>query len=488
MRITEIFKGCEYTLYHGDNKDISCMMPHSKQPKNRSMFFAVKGISNDGNSYISEAIGNGAAAIVSEAYIAPSDKDISYIKCDNIAETMAHAAKNLYEEYMRQIRLAAVTGTNGKTSFVNIASQIYNCLGEKSAYTGTLGTNIVKCCTDLPQNTTFDSVTFHELVRCAVTDGVKNIFSETSSQGLAQNRCKYIDFDAAVFLNLTQDHLDYHKDMENYYCCKKILFDENMGLQLINIGDPYGKRLAKEMGRKNKNIVTFGDDSDANYRINNISDKHYATEFQLLNAHSAYRFTVPLCGTFQACNLTPIIILLFADGYKPAEIQRALDSIKPVPGRMECIYKGKPKVYLDYAHTPDALLKALKYLKGNHASALTCVFGCGGSRDNTKRALMGEIATEYADRVVLTDDNPRDERSAKILSEIIEPLNKDNYVVIPKREEAILYALNRAKEQDIVLIAGKGHEEYQISNGITTVFSDRKTVKEYFNEKNKYRL
>jgi UDP-N-acetylmuramoyl-L-alanyl-D-glutamate--2,6-diaminopimelate ligase len=179
---------------------------------------------------------------------------------------------------------------------------------------------------------------------------------------------------------------------------------------------------------------------------------------------------------------------LLNDGYSADEIQSALNHVKPVPGRMECIYKGKPKVYLDYAHTPDALCKALKYLKKNRAVKLTCVFGCGGNRDHTKRALMGEIATEYADRVILTDDNPREERSAKILSEIIGQLVKDNYIVIPNRADAIIYALDNSKEEDTVLIAGKGHETYQLSNGACAAFSDRKTVKDYYAEKNKCRL
>jgi UDP-N-acetylmuramoyl-L-alanyl-D-glutamate--2,6-diaminopimelate ligase len=442
----------------------------------------------NGNYYIPEALKNGAVAVASEEYIDWHDDSVSYIKCGDIDDAMARCAKNLYADYLRKIRLTAVTGTNGKTSFVSIASQLYNFLGKKSAFTGTLGTNIINCCNVLPQNTTYNPAIYHELILCAVTDGVKNIFSEVSSQGLAAKRCRYIDFNASVFLNLTQDHLDFHKDMESYYNCKKILFEETNGLQLINTGDYYGNRLAKEMKRKNKPVVPFGAENDADYRITDIADKKYATEFVLRQAQHQYKFIVPLCGTFQAYNITPIIILLFKDGYSANEIQLALDHVKPVPGRMECIYKGRPKVYLDYAHTPDALCKALKYLKKNQAAKLTCVFGCGGNRDHTKRALMGEIATEYADRVILTDDNPRDERSAKILSEIIGQLEKDNYIVIPNRADAIIYALDTSRDEETVLIAGKGHETYQVYSGVSASFSYRNTVKDYFAQKNKCRL
>ncbi len=482
MYITKVFKGNDYILYSGEDVDVATITSNSKERKYRSIFFALKGQKNNAVEFVDEAIENGAVAIVSKTYISDQRKGIAYIQTDDVQKLMAAAAKRIYREYMHGIRLVAVTGTNGKTSFVNAAYQMYNNLNKKSSFTGTLGTNIKNCNIILPNNTTYDQSVYYELIRCANTDEIKNIFSEISSQGLALGRCEGIDFDVAVFLNLSQDHLDYHVNMENYYAAKRKLFDSCRGLLIINIDDQYGARLYREQKAKGKNIISYSVNTNADYMIQNIVSGAQSTSFELISKTGRDFYTLPLCGGYQALNITPIIILMLKDGFTSSQIKAAMTKIKTAAGRMECVYDGKPSVYIDYAHTPDALVKALSFLKSAFGNNITCVIGCGGDRDNKKRSLMGKNASDLADYVIFTNDNPRGERSAKILSEIINPIEKENYIVIPQREKAIVYALKNTDKNGVVLIAGKGHENYQISKGKYEYFSDKDTVNNYFNE------
>ena len=307
-------------------------------------------------------------------------------------------------------------------------------------------------------------------------------------QGIAHNRVSYIPFYAAVFTNLSREHLDFHKTMQHYFNTKEKLFEQTSGDCIVNVSDRYGKKLYQMLKEQNKDVFSFGFDQSCDYALSGVKTAATGTSFTLKTPDWKRRFAVPLIGACNAVNCGLAAALAAREGFGPQELEPCMKKLRCVPGRLELIYSGTPKVYLDYAHTPEAIRNAIETLKGITTGRLITLFGCGGERDHLKRSEMGKIATSLSDHVVITNDNPRSEPPNRIISQIVKGCEKQNYTVVPDRALAVEHALSMAGENDFVLLAGKGHEEYQIFGEEEIPFSERECVKKYFLNRNQYNL
>lgn len=498
-----------------------------------SIFCAYPGSNSDGRLYIQQAIDNGAQLILWESdenncgakdyavknyavknYLLKNDVTKNYVvknySVKNLMLYVGLLAAAKYGYPTRKFKTIGVTGTNGKTSITHWLNQVYKLTGKTTGIIGTMGAGIYPDITDY-QSTTPNPITLQAILADMAKNVVDMAALEVSSHALHQGRVNGISFTTAIFTNLTQDHLDYHKDMENYYLAKRELFFWH-GLEnaIINVDDEYGKRLAGQLVElqntpvhsdaeqtqnnvqdyNNKyntdkdiplNVLTYGIDN-GELTANDIKITLGGTFFILKFKDEAIECTVPVIGKFNVYNLLAVAGALLVDGYKLPEIAKLLAQLSPVCGRMETlIFADKPLVAVDYSHTPDSLKNALLTLKEiEHTGKLYCVFGCGGNRDKLKRPIMGKIATQIADYTVITSDNPRYEEPGEIIAQVVAGIESDNtscdehnkYEVIALREEAISHVLKLAKAGDIVLIAGKGHETYQEIQGVKYAFSD----------------
>lgn len=474
------------------------------------IFCAYPGTSSDGRQYIKDAIDKGAQFILWEEEDAEVDQPVEFDR--SIAN---YAVKNLmmyvgllaaakYAHPSTQFSMVGVTGTNGKTSITHWLNQIYTQMGKITGIIGTTGAGIYRQTIDY-QSTTPNPIRLQSILATMAKHKVDMVALEVSSHALHQGRVNGIKFTTAIFTNLTQDHLDYHKDMEHYYLAKRELFFWH-GLRnaIINTDDEYGKRLYAEVAdmclqQVNLNcstgqqiealmpkeckaanisnvplrVLTYGIDSgDLTAKV--IKMGLSGTTFILKYFDQEIECCVPMVGKFNVYNLLAVVGTLLLDGYALEIIADYLKGLTPVCGRMEAIMlPQKPLVIIDYSHTPDSLKNALLTLQEiEHSGKIYCIFGCGGNRDAKKRPLMGHIATTLADYTVITSDNPRFENPDDIITQIASGVSVKNYKIIPMRDEAIKYVLTIARAGDIVLIAGKGHETYQEIKGIKYEFSD----------------
>ncbi|MCL1913418.1 MAG: UDP-N-acetylmuramoyl-L-alanyl-D-glutamate--2,6-diaminopimelate ligase [Eubacteriaceae bacterium] len=487
MKLSELLEAAGFSLdnmVYGDDKEIFSLMTHSGSKQMGSLFFAIKGERSNGVEFIEEAVRNGAVAIVSQEEILAHIDGVSYVKVDDIVETEAELANALYETNSERIKKIAVTGTNGKTSFVYIANDLFNKLGKKSAYTGTLGTSLKVKKHEIPTNTTYTPVVYGKLVTDAKKNNCSYIFSEVSSQGIAMGRVRGLKFDYAVFMNLTEDHLDYHKTMESYYQNKKKLFSQS-NVAVVNVADAYGARLYSELKQDGHNVYSFGFEETSDFMLSQIKLHTDSTSFHLTTKEfGSADVTIPAIGEHNCINSSIAAAIALLEGESIVDIAAALGDISQVPGRLELVHKGDTNVnvYVDYAHTPDAIEKAIESLRALTSNALTVVFGCGGNRDAEKRPIMGKIASENADLVVVTNDNYRNEDPNAIIEQIVAGMPNNNYVVIPDRGEAIRYAITNASKSDTVLLAGKGHENYLIEGDSVRHFSDKEFAMELLSD------
>ncbi|MBT4836211.1 MAG: UDP-N-acetylmuramoyl-L-alanyl-D-glutamate--2,6-diaminopimelate ligase, partial [Methylococcales bacterium] len=371
-------------------------------------------------------------------------------------------------------------GTNGKTSCSHFAAE---CLNQKykSAVMGTIGNGIVG---HLKQSshTTLDIISINKMLNDFSKDDVKNVVMEVSSHGLDQGRVAELKFQTAVFTNLTRDHLDYHKTTENYAKCKLKLFAmKDLKNAVVNVDDPFSQTILDHLNHQ-INVIVYGIKwvkTDKNYVF--ARDITFEPNGMVVNFTSSWGdgvFNTKLLGDFNVSNLLAVLGILFCSGITVDKAINYIQSVNNVAGRMEKFTANNlPKVIVDYAHTPDALEKALKTLNSHCDGKIWCVFGCGGSRDQGKRKIMGAIAEQMCDQIVLTDDNPREEQSEKIIEDILlGMINKPMVIIKQDRRQAIEYAVTNADMNDFVLVAGKGHENYQEINGRRLPYSDREIV------------
>lgn len=451
------------------------------------IFCAYPGSIVDGRRFINNTLINNPAAIIMEDGI-DIDINIPYFKIYNLMQYIGLLASKVANSPSQSLNVIGVTGTNGKTSVSHWLNQAFSFCGQKTAIIGTTGCGIYPDVIDYA-STTPDPVTLQNLVNSFVEKEVNTLVMEVSSHALHQGRVNGILFDTAIFTNLTQDHLDYHHSMEEYYQAKKDLFYWH-GLKnaIINVDDEYGFKLLSELKYDNLDveIISYGiDNGDLHTRNINMSSS--GVSFTLVYGMKTISIKAPIIGLFNISNLLSVFAGLICAGIDINEFPNIAKNLKPVVGRMDAnILPNCPLTVVDYSHTPDALEKALISLKEVPHNKLYCVFGCGGNRDITKRSIMGAIATKLADHVIITNDNPRNEDPTKIIDDIVSGISSRNYQIIPERGDAISYAIMNATPDDIVLIAGKGHENYQEVLGVKHHFSDlecRDDVLKYYNRR-----
>ncbi|MDC8105927.1 UDP-N-acetylmuramoyl-L-alanyl-D-glutamate--2,6-diaminopimelate ligase [Chryseobacterium sp. B21-037] len=479
MQLIELLNRIQTLEIHGDNtREVSELVFDSRKVTENSLYIAVKGTVADGHSYIASSIEKGAKTIVCEVLPDQLNEDVTYVKVKDSSKTLGHLASNFYGNPSQNLKLIGVTGTNGKTSVSTLLFDVFKNLGYESALLSTveirIGSEIIPA-----THTTPDIITINQVLARAVEAGCEFAFMEVSSHGISQNRIEGLHFKVAGFTNLTHDHLDYHKTFEEYLKTKKRFFDElpDTAIAITNIDDKNGNVMLQNTKATKRS-----------YALKTMADYHgKALEIDfngmLLNFNGK-EFWTTLTGRFNVYNLLLVFGIASELGFESNEILQAISTLKRVSGRFET-FKSDGGIFfiVDYAHTPDALeniLDSINDIRTKNERLIT-VFGCGGDRDHSKRPEMGNIATKKSTLAIITSDNPRTEDPAAIIKEIeagVEPQNFSKYTSIPDRKEAIKMAIKFAEPKDIVLVAGKGHENYQEINGVKHHFDDKEVITE----------
>lgn len=450
-----------------------------------SVFVAIRGLQADGHHFINKAIELGAIAVVYDTYPDDRKEGITYLQVDNTNEAVSYMAHNFYGEPSTKLKLVGVTGTNGKTTIATLLYKLFMQLGYKCGLISTvqnhIGTEIIPS-----THTTPDAVSLNELLKRMVDEGCEYAFMEVSSHAIHQHRTTALQFTGALFSNITHDHLDYHKTFDEYIRVKKTLFDTlpSSAFAISNADDKRGNVMLQNTPAK-KYFYSLKTVADFKGKILDNA----LTGLQMIVNDKEVHFR--LIGEFNAYNLLAVYGAAICLGKGRDEVLTALSLITGAEGRFDYIISSKGIVgIVDYAHTPDALenvLATIKKLRKGHEQVITVV-GCGGDRDKTKRPIMAQAACDLSDKAIFTSDNPRTEDPQQILRDMEEGLNsaaKRKYITISDRREAIKTAVSLANEEDIILVAGKGHEKYQDINGVKNHFDDKEVLKEMFELLNK---
>ena len=455
--------------------EITGISEQSYDIKPGNIFFAVKGNMKHGANYILEAIENGAKLAISDKegveIISKINKNFFTLEVEDVRKSISISASNWFENQPKNI--VAVTGTNGKTSVSHFVLQIWENMSLKAASIGTLGVQgYIEKETNL---TTPDTIEFHRILEELFQEGIENVVFEASSHGISQSRIDGVKISVAAFTNLSRDHLDYHKNELDYFVSKAKLFynilPENSN-SIVNIDNDYGEIIKLICEEKSQKVISIGNQIGSDLKVLSIKPLETKQLVKFSFKGKKYVETLNLVGEFQVYNALMSALIVISQGYDDKKVFSELKRLKNVPGRMEFVGRKKTggSVYVDFAHTPDALFEALKALKSHSFGNLFVLFGAGGERDVGKRTMMGKVAYENSDRVFITDDNPRNEDPKFIRTSIIRSC--PNAIEIPDRAEAILRAIKELEEGDILLIAGKGHEIGQTINDITYPFCD----------------
>ncbi len=468
----------------GASVSVSGVAHDSRDVRSGDMFVCLVGSSFDGHRFVAEAVRNGATALLiqSDRSAADISHDIPHITVDDTRSALPLVASCVYGRPSRKLKLFGVTGTNGKTTTTLLLERILRQRGWKTGVIGTLGSSFMG--DPIPsEHTTPEADQLQFLLREMLLRGGDAVVMEVSSHAIAMKRTLACEFDGAVFTNLTQDHLDFHSTMEEYFQTKLRLFAEYpLGSAKafhasVNMDDPYGKRILSET---KGDVVTYAVHNDA---ILTVRDIHYAphqTRFVLRTSSGECEVTLQIGGAFQVSNALAAAGVAWGIGMDLNTIAEGLGYLPAAPGRFESVQTGRDfHLIVDYAHTPDGLRNLLISARELSPKKILLVFGCGGDRDRTKRPVMARIASEYADRIFITSDNPRHEDPMAIIEEICVGVeDKSACAVIPDRREAIGSAIHEAKKGDLVILAGKGHEDYQIIGDNKIHFDDREVARE----------
>jgi UDP-N-acetylmuramoyl-L-alanyl-D-glutamate--2,6-diaminopimelate ligase len=455
----------------------------SRHAKQGSLFVAVRGELFDAHKFIRQVMQQGAAGVVSELE-RPADFSGSWVQVENVRRAMALASAAVHHHPSRELQLVGITGTNGKTTTAYLIASIPEAAGEPVAMTGTVEYRLGK---ERKQagRTTPEATDMQRLLRHAVEIGCRTAVMECSSQAMDFHRCDELEYAVAVFTNLTRDHLDYHKTMENYWYAKQRLFDGRLGTRpktsVINVDDSFGVELADRLEREGLSVVRYAVKSDADIIARNPDFSLGGMRFRLRTTTDEIDFHSPLVGPPHVYNTLAAVASGLALGYHLEVITRALEKCTGAPGRFERVpHDGDFAVVVDYAHSDDALLNVLRTARDVTNGRIITVFGCGGDRDRSKRAPMGEAAGSLSDVVILTSDNPRTEDPNQILADAEIGIQKTGkpYEKIADRRDAIHQAIAQARKDDLVLIAGKGHEDYQILGREVFHFDDKEVARE----------
>ncbi len=471
-----------------DQETIATDVTHdSRQAASGTLFAAIQGLTMDGHRFVDDVMRRGAVGVISELD-APENFRGAWLKVENTREALAKAAAVINGNPSRDLKLVGITGTNGKTTTTYLCFALAEANKDKAAMLTTVEYRIGEK-SEPAIRTTPEASDTNRFLREAVEENCQMAVMETSSQAIDLRRCDWLKFKVAVFTNLTRDHLDYHETMENYFDAKKRLFDGSLGekpdASVINIDDEWGAKLANELRENGQKVVTFAQNNPADLSAENIEVSLIkGTSFTLRTPNEKREIISPLVGKPHVYNMLAATAVSLELGYDLDLIAEGLKTCVGAPGRFERVeHDGDFAVVVDYAHSDDALLNTLKTARDLTNGRIITVFGCGGDRDKTKRAPMGEVAGNYSDLVIVTSDNPRTENPLKIIEQIEVGLQKTDcpYLVISDRRDAIYQAIAKAKRNDVVLIAGKGHENYQIICNNKFHFDDREIAREALN-------
>ena len=458
-----------------EDPDITSIENDHRKVQKGSLFVCIKGYTVDGHHFAESAVKSGAVAVLAER---PLELAVPVITVKDTLRAIAVLADVFYGQPTQQLHLIGITGTNGKTTTSHLIEKIFADHGQKTGLIGTMYTKIADKTIET-KNTTPESLTLQKTFRQMVEEGVEMAVMEVSSHALDLGRVHRCDYDVAVFTNLTQDHLDYHKTMEEYKRAKSLLFSQlgnSFNLKkpkfaILNADDPASELFKKSTAA---HVYTYGIDHPADIQAVNIEMTTTGTGFDLLVGKDKYPVHLQLLGKFSVYNVLAAISAALVSGIPVLEAIASIEKVNGVAGRFELVKAGQDfTVIVDYAHTPDSLENVLKTIEHFAKKKVFVVVGCGGDRDRTKRPLMAQIACRYATNPIFTSDNPRSEDPMAILKEMEAGVQGEDYLVIPDRKEAINYAVKQAETGDVVLIAGKGHETYQIIGNEVHDFDDR---------------
>ena len=476
MRLHELFHGIEYTGTLPRDCEVALVTGDSRRVTPGCVFVCIQGNHFDGHEFAGRAVGQGAACVViqKDTGVGPQ------LLVNDTREAYALLCGNFHGNPARKLTLVGVTGTNGKTSVACLLKEIYDAAGYTTGLLGTVK-NMVGQEEFHPDDnipTTPDAWKLHALFAQMVEAGCTHCFMEASSQALAQRRCAGLSFAAGIFTNLTQDHLDYHGTFEAYFEAKKTLFSQS-GVAVVNIDDEYGPGMLENTSAR---PVTYSlTDNHAHYTAKNVQLLPGGVSYELVSRGQIGRIKFSTPGEFSVYNSMAAACAALELGLGLEQVQAGIARVQGVKGRMEVLPTGTPyTVIIDYAHSPDGLDKVLRALRQTSAGRLICVFGCGGERDAGKRPIMGRIAAELADIAVVSSDNPRGEDPTAIIADILKGMKGRAQVLTePDRVKAIGLALKKAREGDIVLLAGKGHEDYQVLAGGRVHLDEREIVNQF---------
>jgi len=486
MQLKDILYGVHLTAVSGTTScDITSVRFDSREVKKGDAFVAIKGTVTDGHTYIDAVVAAGARAIICEQLPVNMVDDVTYVEVESGNQALAFMASNYYGTPSKNLKLVGVTGTNGKTTVSSLLYQLFKKAGYKVGLLSTIKIMVDE--TELPtKHTTPDALVINKHLKMMNDAGVEFCFMEVSSHGIHQKRTEGLAFAGAIFTNLSHDHLDYHKTFAEYRDTKKILFDQlpKTAFALTNIDDKNGLVMLQNTKAKK---YTYALKNYADYRAQILENQF---DGQLLKINDNELWT-KLIGHFNAYNMLAIFATADLLGLEQLETLRLLSELENVDGRFQYyISKNKITAIVDYAHTPDALknvLETINTLRTGNENVITVV-GCGGDRDRSKRPVMGTIASEMSDKVIFTSDNPRTESPSEIMAEMeagVEPQHVKKILSIENRKQAIKTACQLADDNDIILVAGKGHETYQETNGVRIDFDDFKIVRELLNSLSK---
>lgn len=475
-------------VFGNTNIEITGLSYDSRKVSSGDIFFALNGAHTNGIEFAAQAVSKGAVCIV-------SDTKINNCKCtnlvvDDVVSCMSKISAKFYDYPDKKLTVIGVTGTNGKTSITYMTESIFKRLNIDIGVIGTISYRYADVVIDAP-NTTPQSLDLYKMMAEMVKLGIKYLIMEVSSHSLVLGRVAGIEFDIAVFTNLTQDHLDFHKNMDNYFNAKKILFSSlsvnlknNKKFAIINSDDFYGKQLLEDSNiTANKISYSVSSKNSSLFcSAKNVLLNSTGSCFNLESSFGNAQININQIGLHNIYNILAVFCICVSVGLEFDKIVNCLKEISGAPGRLERVKGSKDfSVIVDYAHTDDALKNVLSAIKNLNPAKIITVFGCGGNRDKTKRPKMAKVACSMSDLVFITSDNPREENPEEIIKDIVvgaKEINKTNYKVIVDRKEAIKQAIESANKNDVVLIAGKGHENYQIIGRTKIHFDDRETASE----------
>lgn len=466
------------------NPDIQGIAYDSRSVRKGDLFVAIKGEKSDGARFVPQAIEQGAVAVACESP-KESTADVVMLAVTDARRFLAEISRVFYGNPAEQLKLVGITGTNGKTTTSYLVDSIYRSAGLRSCLVGTISMKIGDRGFHT-EHTTPESSDLMRFFREAVKEGCTHGVLEVSSHSLALKRVFAARFRVGIFTNLTRDHLDFHKDMESYFLAKKLLFSDENGNRVetavINTDDPYGKRLENEI---NCPVLSFGFNKDAKIHVMDFHSRVDGTDLTIQTPAGKINYRLRLVGRPNIYNVMAATGAALSLGISPEAVRSGIEGLDGVPGRVERVDAGQNfTVVVDYAHSPDSLENLLNTVSQLPHEKIITVFGCGGDRDKTKRPIMGAIAVRMSDFVFATSDNPRSEDPLQILNEIETGMHKGPapYKIVPDRREAIKLAVTMARKGDVVVIAGKGHEDYQILRDKTIPFDDRKLAGELIRE------